>query len=233
VNTWVRNSGGHQTPRVNASTVFTTTFPSTESPVSQSGAFTHGYQNVGIDATGPDSTGGSPGISYAHAVDRQDYIALLQNRFTNNKHYSQVKINLVGGYTAPTSHEIEVHVGTTIGVGTAVGYEFDIWFAGTTLQAIRWDSPNLFDTGACTVVSGTWPGAVADGDVVRVDFDSTSGSPIMTVKLNGSTVITYTDVTAGKHMTGNPGFAFFCDNGIAGVDPVKYCIKGYEAGNLP
>lgn len=219
-------------PGIPAVNIFTTNFLVTESPLSQSGTFTHGYQQVGTDALGPDVTGGTPGKCYSHAADANDYVATIQNRFTSNKHFSEVTINWASGYTAPSSQEIEVHVGTTIGPSSAVGYEFDLYFGGTVLQPIRWENPpGGFNTVWPTLVSGAWPGAVADGDVLRVEFDSTSGNPVFTIKLNGVTQIIYTDTSAGKILTGNPGFAFFVRTG-AGVDVSKFCIKGYTAGSL-
>lgn len=211
---------------------FTTTFTATESPVSAGGVYTVGYQQTGTAATGPDTTGGSPGSCYAHAADAKDYVALIQGQYAGNKHFSEVTVKWVGGYTAPDTHEIEIHVGTTIGVNSAVGCEIDLAFGGSAMQVIRWeDPPGGFNTIVFTTVSGGWPAVpVVDGDVIRAEFDSTSGSPIITIKKNGTAVWVVTDTSAGKIMSGNPGFGFFVRSGGT---PSSYCIKGHSAGSLP
>lgn len=210
---------------------FSTTFDSTENPVSQGGIFTHGVQQVGTSSDGPVSTGGSPGSSYAPAADALDYIATVQGRYRSNKHYSEVTIRRVGGYAPSNTHEIEVHVGTTMGPSSAVGYEVDLAFGGAGVQCIRWeDPPGNYNAIVVDTLSNTWPGNLDDGDVVRAEFDSTSGSPVITVKVNGVTKLVFTDVSAGKIMNGNPGYAFFVRT--PGT-PSSFCIKGFACGSLP
>lgn len=112
---------------------------------------------------------------------------------------------------------------------SVVSYEMNFWVSDT-LQPVRWeDPPGTFNTSVFTTVSGGWAETLAEGDVIRVEFDSTSGSPVITVKLNGGTKVVYTDTTAGKITSGSPGFAFFTR---AGATRDSYCIKGFACGNL-
>lgn len=212
---------------------FSTTFPSSENPISQGGAFTVGTEQGGVGASGPASTGGSPGLCYASAGDGYDYAATIQGQFSTTKHYAEITIHRVGGYTAPDAQEVEILVGATLGSGVASAYELDLWFGGGHLQTVRWNpTPGDYDTGAVTIVSGSWDvSSLSDGDVVRAEFDSTSGSPVITVKLNGVTKVVYTDTTSGKLTSGSPGFGFFARTG-SGFDATGYCIKGFAAGSL-
>lgn len=211
-----------------SSTVFTDTFPNTLSPLGS--PYTVGSQQSGATGSGVNTTGGSPGIAFGSVADRTDWVACLPGVVSTTKHYSEVTIRRVGGYSPPGSHEIEIHVGMTFNGSHALSYEFVIWFGGSTIQAIRWeDPPGAYNTSAVTTLSSSWPGTLADGDVVRVEFDSTSGSPVFTVKVNGSTVGTYTDTSSGKYTSGSPGFAFFADSGAT---MSSWCIKGYAAGSL-
>ena len=204
-----------------------TTFPNSQNPLQA--PLSYGSQQAGLGAAGPLIVGGSPGYCCASAADRTDQIGVYSG-IVSNRHFSEVTIRRVGGYTPPGTHEIEIHVGMFLDGSHATSYEFDIWFGGSQLQPIKWIDPlGSFDTGAITTLSSTWPGAIADGDVVRVEFDSTSGSPVMTVKLNGTTVGAYTDTGSGKILSGSPGFAFFADTGAT---PASWCIKGFSCGTL-
>lgn len=210
---------------------FTTTFPTTEAHLSQGGIFVIG-DNSGLAATGPQTIGGTPGVTYGQAADGVDYIATLPGRFSTTKHYSECVIKRTVGYTAPDTQECELLTGFTIGSGVASGYELDLWFAGSNAQPVRWNNgaTGSYDFGAVTTVSGSWPGNLVDGDVVRFSYDSTSGSPVFTISLNGTPIMVLTDTTAGKIMSGSPGFGSFARTGT-GFDPAKYAIKTWSAGN--
>lgn len=209
---------------------FTTTFDATEAHLSQGGIFVIGDNTGQNAATGPQSVGGSPGVTYGHAADGVDYIATLPNRFSTTKHYSEGIIKRTVGYVAPDTQEIELQALFTFGSGVATGYEFDCWFGGAVLQPVRWDGIGSYDFGAVTTLSGSWPANLVEGDVVRVIADTTSGSPVFTIKVNGVTVMVMTDVTGGKIMSGSPGFGSFARTG-AGFDPAKYALKTWSAGN--
>lgn len=224
--------GGYAPPAAAAPSEIFIQFPDSETPVSLGGLLAHGTQQDGASSSGPSSTGGSPGYAYAPAADGKDYVCVALGQFNPLKHFVELVVRVVGGYTAPDSHEFEGLVGINFDGDTATGYETDVWFLGATLQQIRWDDPlGTFNTTVCTVVSGSWSGVtLVDNDVVRFEYDSTSGNPIMTTKLNGVTKIVYTDTSGGRYTSGAPGFAFFVR---PGGTPASFCIKSARMGSLP
>src|SRR4051812_43095064 len=84
---------------------FSTTFPLTQNPISQSGIFTTGNNSGANAAIGPQSSGGA---CYAQAADGIDYLGTLQSRFSTTKHYAEATVKRTGGYTAPSTQEIEL-----------------------------------------------------------------------------------------------------------------------------
>ena len=214
-------------------TSYNTTFPATENPISQGGGiWTQGLAD-GLDWQDVQSTGGSPGICWGTGSSGtglfNDCIATQQGVYTTNKHYSQITVSLTGGYTPPSTHETEALVGFTISAHSAKGYEMDFGF-GTGLQPVRWNgAAGDFITSVFTTLSGATFG-VGDGDVVKAVYDSTSGSPVITLFLNSVQQWVITDTTAGKIVTGSPGLGFFARPGT-GLDMSKYCVKGFACGN--
>jgi hypothetical protein len=95
---------------------------------------------------------------------------------------------------------------------------------------VRWNGAlGDFITTVFTTISGAAFG-VADGDIVKTIFDSTSGSPIITYFLNAVQQWQITDTTAGKITSGFPGMGFFARSG-AGLDMTKYCNRRFDCGN--
>lgn len=209
-------------------TSYSTAFPLIENPISEGNRWINGG-TTGLDWQDVKTTGGFAQATAASA-SFNDCIAVLSNpTFTANKHYGQWTAFKPAGYTPPSSHEIELLVAFSISAHAAQGYELDCGY-GQTMQAVRWNGPSgNFDTTVVTTVSGTLP-TVADGDVIKAIFDSTSGSPVITVFQNGSQVWVGTDTTAGKILTGAPGMGFFARSGT-GLDLSKYCISAWAGGN--
>lgn len=208
---------------------FSTTWPSTLTNLGS--PFTIGDNSGQNSSTGPQTTGGSPGVCYARAGDGTDYIATVPG-FTTTDHWAQHTVKFTSGYVAPGTQEIELLLGFTLASGQSIGYEMDFWFAGATLQPVRWNNGhnNDYDFAAVTTVSGSWPGSLSDGDVIRGHYRISGGNPLIDVFLNNALQITFTDTTAGKILSGSPGFGFFARTGT-GYDPTKYCSKGFACGN--
>lgn len=231
------NRGVQYTTLSSGGPLFPTTWPNTENPVSQGAIWTLGKTN-GIAWNDPQTTGGNPGQAWgtlASPTDDTDNIATLQGRFSASKHYSQITGRLVNGYLPPSSHEIEILVGFTITANNATGYELDFGLGtgGNPLNfvPVRWNGPlNNFDTTVFTTLSGSLAFGIGDGDVCKAIFDSTSGSPVITMFLNGVQQCVITDTTAGKIVSGSPGMGFFARPGT-GLNLNSYCNKGFDAGN--
>lgn len=205
-----------------------TTWPLTQNPIN--GSWTQGG-TVGLDWQNTRSTGGAPGIAYGVGTSAgfDDCLSSVQGLFSTTKHYSQATIHLIGGYTPPSSHEVGIWVGMTIAPHVMRGYEMNFQF-GQSVQPVRSNGAlGDFDTAVFTTVSGAAFGVV-HGDIVKSVYDSTSGSPIITLYKNAVQQWQITDTTAGKITTGSPGMSFFIRPG-AGADPTKYCNRGFDAGN--
>lgn len=220
-------------------TVFIDTFSSTENPLSEGGIYSLGG-TTGLDWQNVRTTGGSPGICYgvgsSPGPPYNDCIATVQARgFSTTKFFSEITASKTGGYTPPDSHELEV-LFMYMAANSVVGYEMDFGF-GQGVQPVRWNGAiNDFtingEAGWPDAQSGTaFAGGLADGDVAKFVFDSTSGHPVITGYLNGSQVFQVADTSAGKisHVL-YPGFGFFARAGT-GLDLTKFCIKGFRAGD--
>lgn len=226
------NVAGGSSATTSCTSGYSTNFNLTENAISDGGVWTVG-DNSGLNpTTGPRSTGGSPGVAFAHAADGIDYLGTIQGRFSGTKHFAQFTVKRSVGYAPPNTQEIELLVGFTLANGVASGYELDCWFGGSTIQPVRWNNgaSSNYDFGAVRTVSGSWPGVLSDGDVVRAVFDSTSGSPVITIFVNSVLRIVFTDTSAGKILSGSPGMGFFVRQG-SGVNLTAYAVKGFAAGS--
>lgn len=218
---------------------YSTTFPNTEAHTTQGGAFVVGDNGGSNAATGPQSDAGAPGVAYAHAADGIDYLAVYQGNLpaiSGTSQFVELTIKRTGGYVAPDTQEVEALAFFTLSSGLSSGYEFDLWFGGTTCQVVRWNNgaTSSYDFAAISPASGDpniWPGSLVDGDVVRIEAKVISGNPTFWVYVNGVPVRKLEDVTAGKITSGQPGFGFFVRTGT-GVDMKAYALKGWRAGTF-
>jgi hypothetical protein len=224
---------------------YTTTFPLTENPVSENGIYTLGGVD-GLDWQNPRTTGGTPGIEYASGTSpgqATDNLVILKGRFSPTKHFVEFVIKKQAGYTPLNTHEIEGLVGFDITGHNARGYEWDFGF-GQNVQVIRWNGAiddytvlgdpngNLANgKGWTDTPTGTGiPGGLNDGDRVRITFDSTSGSPVMTCHVNGVLVYTVSDTSANKWTNGAPGNGYFA-RPDASLVLTNYCIRERKVGS--
>lgn len=215
---------------------FSTAFPSTENPISAGGPWTLGG-TAGLDWQNVQTSSGSPGLAFgtgSSSTNDDDNIAILAGQFSTTKHWVHILCHRVGGYSPGVTHEVEALLSFTISGHSAKGYELDFGL-GVTIQPVRWNGAlNDFDTGVFTTVSGSSFGIVlADGDTIDAVFDSTSGSPVISVWYNnparsGSATVVWTDTTAGKITSGAPGMGFFYNSGAT---PTSYAINGFAAGS--
>jgi hypothetical protein len=149
--------------------------------------------------------------------------------------YVELTIKRTGGYVAPDTQECEGFLFGAITAGVVKGYEFDIYFAGTLLQPVRWDDSSIgdYDFSAVTAVAGedpnAWPGNLVDGDVVKIVGKIVGGDPKFWVYVNSGLVRVLHDTTAGKITSGQPGFAFFVRTG-SGVDLTGFALKRVKVG---
>ena len=196
---------------------YTTNFPNSENPISEGGRWTNGGA-VGLDWLNVETTGGSPGTAYSSAFvsGYNDCIAVLSGFPADQT--VQATVYRRPGYTAPSTHEVELLLRFKITAHSARGYEMDFWFGGSTLQVVRWDGPvGSFDTNV--PCSGPGPQGLVTGDVVKAQI---VGSTI-TVYKNGNLITTCNDT---KWTDGNPGIGFFVRPGGTLKD---YCFSSFTA----
>lgn len=224
---------------------YSTTFPLTENPLSQGSIWTHGG-DVGLDWQNVQCAGGSPGSAYGTGVSDispsvlfNDNIATLQSSgLSTSAFWLEMLVRDDAGYTPAAAHEIELLM-MTISAHSAIGYEMDFTL---TLTPARWNgAAGDFTTGFETTISGS-TFTPADGDRVRAEYDSTSGSPVFTLYSGtgaiggGLTGLTqrwkFTDTTAGKIVSAYPGMGHFYRPGVSPADFPKRSIKGFGCGNL-
>jgi hypothetical protein len=212
---------------------YTTTFSATENPISEGGLWTQGGTVGGASWQNMLSEGGSPGTAYGAGPTAayEDCIAAVQGVFSPTQHFVEITIRKDGGYSPGGAHEVEAHVGCTISANSVQTYEV-LFPIGGGILLVRWNGPSeSFDLEALGVTSGSLSHNADDGDVWRIEFDSTSGSPIITGKENGVTRFVATDTSVGKITSGSPGIAAFA-RADGALDMKKFAIKGVTMGSL-
>jgi hypothetical protein len=177
---------------------YTTNFPLTENPISEGGRWTN---TVSATWNAPVSTvGGSPG----HAVGVSssafnDSIAMLTGSWSPDQKVTGVVFR--GGASGPA--EVELHLRMTMIPGLpdrVKTYEID--FIPNLVGIVRWDGSQGTYTGLASVATPT----LNNGDVIEATAIGPANAVVITVSMNGSVILTFTD-TAGL-ATGNPGIGF-------------------------
>lgn len=186
---------------------YSTTFPLTEAAISEGNR----WQNAPTPWT-PVKTANGRASSSTFQANYEDSIALGKGYAAD--HGARMKlfarlgtITTAGGGT--NSHEVEIHLRGLISGGTYRGYECLLGYspAGVYAQLFRHDGvyAQWFDPNVQVN-----PQSISTGD----EFDCFIVGRTITariIRVNGTVVplFTYTDNSAGAHLTGNPGIAFF------------------------
>src|SRR5690349_24525949 len=200
---------------------FSTTFPATENPISEGGKW---INTVGGTWNAPVSTaGGTPG----HAVGLgssgfNDSIAMLTGSFTADQQVTATAYR--GG--ASGAAEIDLHLRMTMLPGSpdrVFTYEIDVVPSLRAITIARWNGPQ----GNFTNLNTGFISGINDGDVIDATVTGPATAAVITVKLNGVTIVTATD-TAGLS-AGNPGMGF--DAGTQ-ADGANFGIRSFTATSL-
>jgi len=183
---------------------YSTTFPATENPISQSGKWLNGATN-GVAWTNVQTT---PGLAFgtqsgnaAGDARYADSTAVLTGSWGSNQEAS----GIIYVANAPTSssvyQEVEIRLRTTITTNSITGYEINCSVSANSnnsyLQIVRWNGP----LASWTQLNGSSVHCV-NGDTLRATI---KGSTI-NVYLNGTLVESATDST---YTSGSPGIGFF------------------------
>lgn len=222
-------------PTIVASGDFTTTFPTVESPISQSGKWKNGaangtdWHNMQVTANGAVGTSlmGSGSARYA------DNIAILDSTFRTFNNNQRVKgtVYCASGYTGGGgNHEVELLLRFSISANDAHGYEV-LWGIQGYLAVVKWNGALGSYTPILDPGAGSIPPYV-DGDTLEARLTGTT----LQVLRNGVTVPGFgaVDLTAGGTISawssGQPGMGTWPVDGSA--DYLKAGWKSYLAGDL-
>lgn len=219
---------------------FTTSFPATENPISQSSIWTNGetdgslWQDVrttpalafGSGYAGDQFEGSAFDDNIAHL--KTSYRTFSANQFVQGViHY---------GYSGlpQAAHEVELLGRFSISNGVARGYEAicGVGPDGPYAALVKWDGDlgdfkAIYDPGANSI---TLP---AEDNVFRLELTDSTGI----IKYNGSTLVTadLTKEVGGGTIavwgSGQPGIGFWPVRGT-GQDPAKFGWKSITAGDL-
>lgn len=179
---------------------YSTSFPNTENPISESGKWTNGSLN-GFN----HDVRTTPGLAFATTIvsSTDDNCACLTTSFHGDQ-YAQGTIFRAGGYTPPDSHELELLTRFVINGSIARGYETTVQFGG--FQVVKW-------LGGTFRVINTFntTGNPANGDVWKVTATTSAGTVTITVFKNGTQVGQVTDDGSSEAIwsDGQPGIGFF------------------------
>jgi hypothetical protein len=198
---------------------YTTNFPGTENPISEGGRWTN---TVSATWNNPVSTvGGSPGRAVGlNSTGFNDSIAMLTGSFTADQ---KVTVTAFKGAGSAGAAEIELLLRMTMVPGSpdkVFTYEIDVIPAQSEIVIVRWNGPQ----GNFTNLSSGSISGINDGDVIEATITGPANAVAMTVKLNGATIVTTTDVAG--YATGNPGMGFDAGTPANGAN---FGIKSYSA----
>jgi hypothetical protein len=207
-------SGGHG--------AYTTSFPLTESPISDQGNW-EGGKTAGVDWADIATIPGHAFGLESGASGYDDSTALLTGSWGPNQ-TAQATVYTVN-QNDKISEEVELRLRSSLSPHSATGYEINFRCLKTKnayTEIVRWNGP-LGDFSYLSHKDGAQYG-VADGDVVR----ATMVGNVITVYINGVQVAQATD---GTFATGRPGIGFFIQ-GALGVDR-DYGFTSFEASDGP
>jgi len=208
-------------------TSYSTAFPATEDPISESGSWRTSVNFY----KAPRST---PGKCFANAPTDSfdDAIGQLISPQLGNNHSVRTTVFRQGGYTTGVTHEIghylRVLIDNSNPSNTLIrGYEMLFPFDSTSFQMVAWlavnhSFPDNFTILNPTAVNGGLAN-VQNGDVL----ESRIVGNLITVYQNGTQIYTLTDSTWTNG--GGPGIGFYANTGAT---PASFCISDYQAMTL-
>lgn len=206
--TSVPNTTDSQT---NGYRTYTTNFPQTENPISESGAWMNGKTD-GLDWSDAKTT---KNLAFGTQVPPtgppyNDSVALLKGTWKADQKVTAT-VHSVNQQGDPTYEEVELWLRGSISAHNITGYEINfrcLTGPSSYVQIHNWNGP-LNDFGGLDSTTG--PG-LRDGDVVSA---SIVGNTI-TVSINGAQILQTQD-TANQFASGNPGMGFYYE-GSTGAD---------------
>lgn len=203
---------------------YTTNFPLTENPISESGVWVCGLAD-GLDWTNPRTV---PGIAFGTESGGSghfdDSVAHLKGTWANDQEASAV-VHL--GVRPTFFAEIEILLRFTITGHDAHGYEvyFSMQGPGNRyIKIARWNGA-LDDALDLTSLGEASSPTIINGDTVRATIAGT----VITAYVNGSPLLNYdTSGDAIKWASGKPGLGFYA---LSSPASSEYGFSSYTALN--
>jgi hypothetical protein len=182
---------------------YSTSFPRTEDPISESGHWINGG-TTGIDWGNVQTT---PGLAFGTVVSGgppyNDSTAVLAGAWGGDQ-TAQATVHIANP-TSAVYEEVELRLRTTITMHSITGYEFN--FRCTSdgsqyVQIVRWNGA----LNAFTYLNSTTGPGLHDGDVIM----TTAVGSTLTSYINGVQQVQWTDPT---YPGGSPGVGFYNQGG--------------------
>jgi hypothetical protein len=211
--------GGPPTPEQNRS--YSTNFPGTENPISESGKWTNGGTTGLSWANVQTMSGLAFGTHVSGGPPYSDPTAVLTGTWGSNQK-AQATVHTVN-QSSKIYEEVELRLRTTIASYSITGYEIN--FRCTSdgsqyVQIVRWNgSQNNFTH----VKDASGPG-LHDGDVVM----ATAIGNTITGYINRTQVVQGTDA---KYMNGSPGIGFYNQGGTI-ADNSNYGFTSFTTSDM-
>jgi hypothetical protein len=211
---------------------YSTSFPLTESPISESGQWIGG-QSAGGNQWGNVRT--TPGLAFGVSEPTQygDPTAILTGTWSPNQIAQATVVNNLGSTNC--CHEVEVRLRNTISSGSIKGYEVycSVVPSDHYCHIASWGGPN----GSWVNMDNSSPDIyLKTGDVLKGTVTGTNPT-IITMFINGSQVLQVQDTgnftfsdgrRYGPWTTGNPGIGFY-DNQDSNWS--KFGFSSFTASN--
>ena len=214
------------TMRMASAGTYTTNFPLTENPISESGRWMNGH-DVGIDWSNVQTSGGHASGTQVDASNAayNDSTAVLTGPWGPNQ---TVQATVVSGNQSTSAvEEVELRLRTTISPHSITGYEllFRNTNPGGYVSIVRWNGP-LNNFTELANGNNAYQG-IKNGDVIS----GTVVGSLISVYVNGVLVCQATD---GTYTGGSPGVGFWM-SGAASSTNTNFGLSSFSAtdGSTP
>ena len=187
---------------------YTTSFPLTENPISESGAWTNGGA-AGLDWSNIRTTPGRAFGTQDGATNYNDSIAVLKGTWAADQS-ATATVHTVNQKTGNIFEEVEILLRFTITAHSARGYEFNYSCrhdGSQYLQIVRWNG--TFNNWT-RLDSRTGPG-LNDGDQIKAGVSGQT----LTTYINNVAIYSVNDSTI---TSGNPGIGFYLQGGTSALN---------------
>jgi hypothetical protein len=187
---------------------YTTNFPLTENPLSESGKWINGG-TTGLDWTNVRTTPGLAFGTQTGSIKYNDSTAVLAGPWgPTQTAQATVAVTSASGASG-VFEEVALRLRTTITAHSITGYEINCAVSTTQnyIQIVRWNGP----FGSFTQLDGRSAGPCVNGDVLKATIN---GSTI-TVYRNGAAVFSVNDST---YTSGSPGVGLYLQGGDSSLN---------------